>query len=551
MNTRRAAILIVGAMLASWSTTAMAAYCGLTGSLCGSACVQKCCPECQWKCQKVMKKCTYTTWEPVTETCQKTVYDTVYEDRTVTKVHRISEIQYRDESFTYTRPVCTSHTREVPYTVQIPIYETQTREVAYVTHVPSYETLKRSIPYTTYRTVYDTHQRSVQYCVPRTVQYTQTISVPCGHWETHVEEHPGRTICEYVQQPGCWVDSCCGDHGDNCQKGCSQKGSCVYRPGKCCIVQRQCPPIRCCKRVWVPRYEQRTIDCTKTVYDWHTRVVPYTVARSIAETHTYEQEYTVCRLTAVRQTQLVEYPVVRMMSEQRTRTVSYDVTTAVQEIGSRRVPFAVHRDIPSTCVVREPRQVPRQVSYTVTRCVPRTHVKEIPVYIYTPVPSCCPSCPCGPECQKSCDATAADAEAALTEIEAAKQSAEVEVIPASATVRAASIKIETIDDAASDPLAASRHFAAGLEKYRDGLYDEAVKLFSAATEAAPTDAKYAYFHALALYSAGKKTEAEAAVANAAELEDAAPVANWGRAMERVQGEARIWVEAARQKLRAT
>jgi hypothetical protein len=82
------------------------------------------------------------------------------------------------------------------------------------------------------------------------------------------------------------------------------------------------------------------------------------------------------------------------------------------------------------------------------------------------------------------------------------------------------------------------------------LYAEAVTSFSAATSAAPADAKYAYFHALALYSAGKKAEAEAQVTIAAELEAAAPVANWGRAMERVQGEARMWVEAARAKLNA-
>jgi hypothetical protein len=246
-----------------------------------------------------------------------------------------------------------------------------------------------------------------------------------------------------------------------------------------------------------------------------------------------------------------------MQTETRMRTVSYNVTTAVQEVGTRRVPFSVHRDIPSTCTVREPRQVPRQVPCTITRCVPRTHVKEVPVYIYTPVPTCCPKCPCqkgcGPSCQKTCDATAADAEAALAELDAQRVCEPVaEVIPAaaSAVVLPASIKIEVADVETEDRAAASRHFADGLDQYRDGLYEKAIASFAAATSAAPTDAKYAYFHALALHSAGKKAEAEARLAIAIELEAAAPVANWGRAMERVQGEARIWVETARQQLRA-
>ena len=106
---------------------------------------------------------------------------------------------------------------------------------------------------------------------------------------------------------------------------------------------------------------------------------------------------------------------------------------------------------------------------------------------------------------------------------------------------------EAVDIEAVDLAAASRHFAAGLEKYRDGLFAAATENFAAATQAAPADAKYAYFHALALYSVGKKVEAESQIAIAIELDSAAPIANWGRAMERVQGEARLWVEAARQK----
>jgi Flp pilus assembly protein TadD len=113
----------------------------------------------------------------------------------------------------------------------------------------------------------------------------------------------------------------------------------------------------------------------------------------------------------------------------------------------------------------------------------------------------------------------------------------------------ASIKIVVAEVTSEDRAAASRHFAEGLEKYHAGQFEAAVASFAAGTSAAPSDAKYAYFHALALYSVGKKAEAEARLLIAIELEAAAPVANWGRAMERVQGEARIWVETARQQLR--
>lgn len=552
MNTRRTAVVLVGMILAGWSSTALAAYCGLTSALCGShGCVQKCCPECQWKCQKVVKKCPYTVWEPITEKVTKTVYDCVWENRTVTKVHRVCEIQCRDESFTYSRPIYESRTKEVPYTVTWPVYETRTREVPYVIHVPSYETRKRSIPYTTYRTVYDTYQRTLRYCVPRSVSYPQCITVCCGHWETRVEECPGPKICRYVQTPGCWVETPC--QKGSCQKGseqkgcCSQKGNCVYQPGKCQIVQEQCPPIRCCRCVWVPRYEQRTVMCCKTVYDWQSQTVPYTVCRAIPQTHTCVQEYTICRLNAVRQSRLVEYQVTRTMSEQRMRTVSYNVTTAVQEIGTRRVPVATHRDIPTTCCVCEPRQVPREVCCTVTRCVPKTCYREVDVYIYTPVPTCCPKCPCqkGPSCQKSCEASALDAEAALAEIEATERNEAAAEEVLETTVLPVSLKTELPEVNEAEAAAASRHFATGLEAYRDGKFAAASESFSAATSAAPSAAKYAYFHALALYSAGNKTEAETQLAIAVELDAAAPVSNWGRAMERVQGAARLWVEAAR------
>ena len=97
-----------------------------------------------------------------------------------------------------------------------------------------------------------------------------------------------------------------------------------------------------------------------------------------------------------------------------------------------------------------------------------------------------------------------------------------------------------IDRAASDA------FVDGLAHFRAARFEAAASEFETATAHAPTAAKYAYFHAIALYQLDRTTEAEQRLAEAVQLEAEHPVADWGRAMERVQGRARLWVEAARQ-----
>jgi Flp pilus assembly protein TadD len=94
----------------------------------------------------------------------------------------------------------------------------------------------------------------------------------------------------------------------------------------------------------------------------------------------------------------------------------------------------------------------------------------------------------------------------------------------------------------------SGRFVEGLQHYWNGSFTDAAAEFKAAREAAPQNAKYAYFHALALHGAGLVDEAQEVLVTAVELERRAPIASWGRVMQRVQGASRLWLEEARKQL---
>jgi hypothetical protein len=50
-----------------------------------------------------------------------------------------------------------------------------------------------------------------------------------------------------------------------------------------------------------------------------------------------------------------------------------------------------------------------------------------------------------------------------------------------------------------------------------------------------------------LYQADRLDEAERALDTAIQIEQSTPIAGWGRLMERVQGQPRLWVEQRRTK----
>lgn len=88
-------------------------------------------------------------------------------------------------------------------------------------------------------------------------------------------------------------------------------------------------------------------------------------------------------------------------------------------------------------------------------------------------------------------------------------------------------------------------YSRGLRFYWDGNMAQALAAFDAAAAAEPQNALYQYYRALTFYSMQGPQAAGDWLAQAVELEGRNPVKNWGWQMERVQGQARLWVEAAR------
>ena len=527
-------IVVLGLAAGTFAPQADAGYGGVEGLMARRGCLGGCGSHrcgCDYQCYTVMKTMTRTVYDRVTDTCQKVVYDTVWEQQTVQDVRRVSHTHYRQEEFTYQRPTYETLTREEPYTVCIPVREIQTRDVTYTCYVPSYETRKRSIPYTTYRTVRETGTRTISYCVPRTECYTKTIQVPSGHWETRVVECPGPVVQKCQQSPGCFDWDPCA-----CRS--------LYKPGASQKVDVQCPPIKVCKRVWVPCVEEREITCHRTVYDTCTREVPYTRCHVVPETCTREVEYTVCQMVPVTNTRTVEYPVVRMTTEQRTRTVCQTVTHMISEVGTRCVPYSTTEEIPVCRTVCVPRQVARTVCYNVTRCVPRTECYQVPVRV------CCPV-PCDPKGKGKgcgdCDSEQPKEGPAVpepTEPEPAEAAPEPEQ---SAGETGEGSRLQTVSHIPGTSAAshAAAPFAAGLEHYRGGRFEQAAEQFRMAAEIAADNATYGYYRAVALHRAGRESEAQDSLTTAVAAERRLPIANWGVAMERVQGSSRLWLEEAR------
>ena len=102
-----------------------------------------------------------------------------------------------------------TRTKTVNYTVCKPVYETKSRTVNYTVCKPVYETKSRQVNYTVYNTVREQKMRTEQYsvCVPE--QYTRTVTVKGGHWETRTETIPGPVMKKTVREPGTWTYDPC------------------------------------------------------------------------------------------------------------------------------------------------------------------------------------------------------------------------------------------------------------------------------------------------------------------------------------------------------
>ena len=549
MSVRHTPLLLAALIVLTTAGQAFAGLCGLAGHVLRRQSRCGCAPQvsdCEVQCHTVMKTMTRTIYETVNETCHKTVYDTSYETKVIQGVERIPIMSYRERSYTYYRPQVTYLTKEVPYTFSWPVYETLSRDIHYVSYVPTYGTRTRHVPYTTYHTVSATHTRTVYYTVPRTIHYTQTIPIHGGRWATRTEECPGPVREKCVQDPGCWKwDPCC------CR--------CIYVPGPCRRVKIQCPPIKVCRRVWVPTVEHRTIQCNKVVYESRSRQVPYTTTRLVPQTHTRPITYTVTNMMPVTRTRTVSYQVARMMSEQRVRTVTYPVTRMIPETGTQTVPVTTYREVPTSSTIVVPHSVPRTVTYTVARCVPRIETYQVPVRICVSIPKCVSDPCCDPPC---CDTNCCDGGGSAAANDAGGMNddgvldAPVDLdepgdldIPAPAPIQEASLKLMSLAQREVSLPEASLLFTTGLGRLRSGDHRGAVNDLSAACEASPSDAKYAYYLAVAHRRAGLDNQALTTLARAIELENAYGIARWGRTMQRIQGADRLWLEDARSNAR--
>jgi len=475
--------------------------------------------SCEMHWETVTETRTRTVYETLEEQREKVVYDTHYETQTVQDVQRVAETRYREEEFSYQVPVYETQTREVPYTTYVPTYETRSRDVNYVSYNLVPETRTRQIPFTTYQTVEENRVRTVPYTVPRQIEYTKTIDIHTGDWETHVEEQPGPIIEKCVREPGCWIWDPC-------------RCCCVYQPGKTSMVQVQCPPIRTCKKVWVPRVEQRVMNCTRIEYETHTKEVPYTVTRVVPTVQTREESYTFFRRVPVTNTYTVHYQVCRMVPEQHAKTVTQVVTRSITKTSTRSVPYTVWNEVSVDRTITVPRTVPRTVTYTVTRCVPRQETYEVKVRVCRPV-------------TKGAAQKDVNVKGSNVETDDVTPAAE----PVSEDATSAGHQMVTLiranDDATPLTGDARLAFSAGLDLFRHGNHRDAAEAFSRAAVLDSTNAKYAYFWAIAAKNSDEDELADRAATEAMRRERTQPVDDWGRVMERVQGTARVWVEQVR------
>src|SRR4029078_8669831 len=168
---------------------AQAGFCGIARYSCCDTC-------CQMETHTVMKTVHCIEYEPQCFTCYKTVWDRVCEDHIVNCVKYVPECRTREVCYT----VCKQcfETKTYCYTVCKPCWETKTREVCYTVCKPCWE--EKTGCYTVCKPCWETKTREICYSVMVPVNYTKTIQVPTGHWETEEYCVPGPTHTRCVRE---------------------------------------------------------------------------------------------------------------------------------------------------------------------------------------------------------------------------------------------------------------------------------------------------------------------------------------------------------------
>jgi hypothetical protein len=88
-------------------------------------------------------------------------------------------------------------------------------------------------------------------------------------------------------------------------------------------------------------------------------------------------------------------------------------------------------------------------------------------------------------------------------------------------------------------------FADGQRSFLERDYAVAIDTLTKVCGAEPTNALAFYYLALAQRDVGDVAAADSTLTTAVEVESTNPIVNWGKRMERVQGERRLWVEKSR------
>ncbi len=164
--------------------------------------------------------------------------------------------------------------------------------------------------------VTETKERTVTERITKPVNYTKTITVNGGSWQTVEEEVPGPVVRRTFGTRHMTFDPA------TCRN--------VYCPGACRVECVQCPPKKVCKKVWVPSCETKEINCVKYETECVTKVVPYTVTKCVPECRQKTVTTNVCKLVPECRQKTVTYTTCKMVPECRQKTVNYTTCTCMR-----------------------------------------------------------------------------------------------------------------------------------------------------------------------------------------------------------------------------
>ncbi len=204
-----------------------------------------------------------------------------------------------------------------------------------------------------------------------TVSREVTVMVPS------TETRQGtRQVCHMV--PVTHKQTVCVDNGS------WQQVTQTYNVGGCCGCPQTC--TRVCN-VWVPKIEQKEVECT--------------VMQPTMEQVPYEYTVTVCKP----ETRTVECQVCNMVPEEQKRTVEYTVCVPQKKTIQKQVVECnmVSEQKTDTYTVQVPYTVQKEITVPVCKMVEKKITCQVPVTTCTP---CAPAAPCTtnytPGCSRCC-----------------------------------------------------------------------------------------------------------------------------------------------------